>query len=148
HRAVLDAVDAGIQSGLVEPSWIEVDDQARIDLASLSKVLDLGVDLVCLMAANNEVGTIYPVEEVANLARQHRAAILVDATQAAGRFPLRVHEWHLDYLVISAHKIYGPKGVGALVAPGINLSAVSRALPCGYGGTPNVPGIAGMGEAC
>lgn len=148
HKAVLDAIEAGIRSSLIQPAWIEVDNQARIDLASLSKALDRGVDLLCLMAANNEVGTIYPVEEAATMARQTRAAILVDATQAAGRIPLRVHQWHLDYLVLSAHKIYGPKGVGALVAPGIDLGATLSELALGYGGTPNVPGIAGMGEAC
>ena len=98
------------------------------------------------MAANNEVGTIYPIGSVAARARDHGAATLVDATQAAGRLDIRAREWGIEYLAISAHKLYGPKGVGALVAPGINDDGVDLVL--GHDGTPNVPGIAGFGEAC
>jgi cysteine desulfurase len=148
HKAVLDAVEGGVRSGLVEPVWIDVDMQARIDMSALENALGRGIELVCFMAANNEVGTVYPVEEAATLARRSCAAILVDATQAAGRLPLSVHEWHLDYLVLSAHKLYGPKGVGALVAPSADLGGVMTGLLSSHEGTPNVPGIAGMGEAC
>jgi len=148
HRALLEAVAAAVQAGSVEPVWIAVDRQARINMTALANELSKGIDLVCLMAANNEVGTIYPIKQVAALAQRHGAAVLVDATQAAGRLPLRSYEWQLDYLMFSAHKIYGPKGVGALVAPSLNQEAAVPGLYCGSEGTPNVPGISGMGEAC
>jgi cysteine desulfurase len=145
---VLDAVAIGVRSGVIEPCWIDVDAQARLSMDSLESIVSRGVDLVCLMAANNEVGTIYPIREVAALAHQSVAAILVDATQAAGRLQLCAHEWELDYLALSAHKLYGPKGVGALVSPNHEWRGETADLICGHEGTPNVPGIAGLGEAC
>jgi cysteine desulfurase len=148
HRAVLDAVAVAAASGAIEPLWIDVDARARLSPAGLDVALESDVDLICLMAANNEVGTIYPIQDVATLAHKCGAAILVDATQAAGRLDLRVRDWGLDYLMFSAHKIYGPKGVGALVAPRPNKRRDIAGLTLGHQGTPNVPGIAGFGEAC
>ena len=146
HRAVLDAVANAARTGLVEFRWIDVDDQARVSLDSIGEALTAGVDLLCVMAANNEVGTVYPISTIAAQAHSARAAVLVDATQAAGRLPLKAREWGIDYLAISAHKLYGPKGVGALIAPGAAREAADSLF--GYAGTPNVPGISGFGEAC
>ena len=148
HKAVIDAVSTSAQAGHVKPRWIEVDPQGRILADSLRSALHSGVDLVCMMAANNEIGTIYPLPEVALQLRESGAATLVDATQAAGRIPLNARDWGIDYLVVSAHKLYGPKGVGALICPFADLRTQLSDLIWASEGTPNVPGIAGFGEAC
>jgi len=148
HKAVIDAVSIAARSGQVKLCWIDVDAQGRLSPDSLKAALDAGVDLVCLMAANNEVGTIYPVPEMARQVRDCGAAIMVDATQAAGRFSLHARDWEIDYLIVSAHKLYGPKGVGALISPVGNLRTQMSDLIWASEGTPNVPGIAGFGEAC
>ncbi len=148
HKAVIDAVSIAARVGHVKPRWIEVDAQGRLLADSLQCALQAGVDLVCLMAANNEVGTIYPLPEVALQVRESGAAILVDATQAAGRIPLHARDWGVDYLVVSAHKLYGPKGVGALICPVGDVRGQLCDLIWASEGTPNVPGIAGLGEAC
>ena len=148
HKAVIDAVSIAARSGQVELCWIEVDKQGCLSSDSLQAAIAAGIDLVCLMAANNEVGTIYPVPEVALQVRECGAAIMVDATQAAGRIPLHACHWGIDYLVLSAHKLYGPKGVGALISPVGDLRTQISDLIWASEGTPNVPGIAGFGEAC
>ena len=146
HRAVLDVVASLAASGRAVVHWIEVDAQGRVGLNDVDVALAQGVDLLCLMAANNEVGTIHPVREAARLAYDAGTEILVDATQAAGRSELQAVKWAIDYLILSAHKLYGPKGVGALVGPKA-LGPVADAV-CGHQGTPNVPGVAGFGAAC
>ena len=129
--------------------WIPVDGQARLDMTALRTVCQDGIDLVCVMAANNEVGTICPVADVIKLVDSVGAQTLVDATQAVGHIPLKACEWGITYLALSAHKIYGPKGIGALVVP-TDLQFESRewAVPGIRSGTPNVPGIVGLGKAC
>jgi cysteine desulfurase len=104
------------------------------------------------MAANNEVGTIYPIEKIAHVAQRYEVPFLCDASQAVGKIPIRFDDWGITLLSISAHKFYGPQGVGALV--------VRRGYPLEplfYGGghqkglrsgTLNLPGIVGLGEAC
>ena len=90
-----------------------------------------GMDLVCVMAANNEVGTLYPVEEVARIAGQAGAHTLIDATQAAGRVPIHAAAWGITYLTVSAHKLYGPRSYripGSYVTSN-SMSAPSSALP-------------------
>ena len=146
HKAVLDAVSVAARAGSVDITWIDVDHRARISKSSFDSALACGVDLVCAMAANNEVGTVYPVQEFTARVHAANATILVDATQAAGRLPFDVREWGIDYLVLSAHKMYGPKGVGALVAT--DTRAEIQQLDAWREGTLNVPGIAGFGEAC
>jgi cysteine desulfurase len=128
--------------------WIEVDSEANLRPESLQAALDGDVDLVCVMAANNEVGTIYPVEQIARDAHRSGAKILVDGTQAAGRIELRAQDWDLDYVAFSSHKIYGPKGVGALVVSDAIVHSELTEHVVGHAGTLNVPGIAGFGEAC
>jgi cysteine desulfurase len=149
HRAVLDAIAAHTARREVTVRWLPVDCQARLDLAALEAACREGVDLICVMAANNEVGTLYPVDEVGRIAGRAGARTLVDATQAAGRIPINVEAWQITYLALSAHKIYGPKGAGALIAPPeLELRPLHHGVPGAGAGTPNVPGIAGLGEAC
>jgi cysteine desulfurase len=101
------------------------------------------------MAANNEVGTIYPSRQIAEMARDAGALTLVDATQAAGRVPIAARDWGISYLALSAHKMYGPKGVGALLTPpSIKIYSSHGTIKGVPEGTPNVPGIVGLGEAC
>lgn len=149
HRAVLDALAAHEARGEVVVCQVPVDRCGRLDLEALEGACRQGADLVCVMAANNEVGVIYPVEQVGQIAARFGARSLVDATQAAGHIPISADEWNITYLTLSAHKIYGPKGVGALIAPrGFGARSSHRQVPGVGEGTPNVPGIAGLGEAC
>ncbi len=147
HKAVIDTVLQAERMGLVQKSWISVDDKARLDWTSLERVLSQGTDLVCVMAANNEVGTIYPVQQIAKASHEHGAAVLVDATQAVGRTVVGDGDDILDYVALSGHKIYGPKGVGALIAPRFDRSLV-YGLQGAHNPTPNVAGIVAMGRAC
>ncbi len=152
HKAVLDTCKALAKKGLVEIIWLKVNQQAQIDLEHLEKVCAGGASLLCVMAANNEVGTIYPSEKIGAIASSYHIPYLCDASQAIGKIPLNFQDWGITYLAISGHKIYAPKGVGALVVKkGYDIQ------PMIYGGgqqqgirsgTLNVPGIAGLGEAC
>jgi len=147
HPAVLDTATRAQKLGLAKIMWIEVDAQARLDMDSLGRVLDDGVDLLCVMAANNEVGTISPLFKIFALADAAGARMLVDATQAVGRVRMNLDETPVEYLILSSHKIYGPKGVGALISSVYDASQL-HGLAATHEATPNVPGIAGMGEAC
>jgi cysteine desulfurase len=107
------------------------------------------------MAANNEVGTIQPLEEIARMAKNHGVLFHTDAVQAVGKIPLNVGTMGIDLLSLSAHKIYGPKGIGALYVRAKNPSVRLQAIIDGGGhekgmrsGTLNVPGILGLGMAC
>lgn len=147
HPALIDELRAGERDGRYRIVWMPVDGKGRVLMDTVRAALKAKVDLFCLQAANNEVGTIQPFGEAAALAQASGAEVLVDATQAAGRIPLSMAESGVDYLVLSGHKIYGPKGVGALVGPDLaEMPPPSRYAF--HNATPNVPGIAGMGEAC
>ena len=149
HRAVQDAVAFYEQRGEVSVRLIPVDNQARLDMGALREICQSGIDLVCVMAANNEVGTIYPIADVVRLVESAGAQTLVDATQAVGHIPLKANEWGITYLTLSAHKIYGPKGIGALVMPAEFRFGFGEWVVSGVKeGTPNVPGIVGLGKAC
>lgn len=152
HRAVLDPIGHLAREGLISVTWLQVDSRGQLDLDQARNVCARGLDLLCVMAANNEVGTILPLSHIAAVARSEGIPLLTDATQAAGRIPLSFTEWGLAFLALSAHKLYGPKGVGALV---VTRDAALEPLSYGGGherglrpGTLNVPGIAGLGEAC
>jgi cysteine desulfurase len=148
HRALFDALQELEARGDALVYQLPVDQQARLDMIALNEACARGVDLVCVMAANNEVGTVYPIADIARIAAANGAWTLVDATQAAGRVPLCVRDWGVTYLALSAHKMYGPKGIGALVTERRDVRP-SHSPTAGVGdGTPNVPGIAGLGEAC
>lgn len=145
HPAMIHVLRALERQGLATVHWLQVDACAQLCRASLDAALAEGLDLVCMMAANNEVGTVYPVEEVLNACLENGVLTLVDATQAAGRIDLHPVTPLADYLVLSGHKIYGPKGIGVLNAPG---SGAAVAEVFAQAGTPNVPAIIGLGIAC
>jgi cysteine desulfurase len=152
HRAVLDTCQALAKQNRAELIFLQVDGKGRIDLAHLEKVCAEGLSLLCVMAAHNEIGNIYPVEAIAQIAQRHNIPFLCDASQAVGKIPIQFEAWGITYLAISGHKLYTSKGVGALVVrKGYYLE------PIFYGGghqngmrsgTLNVPGIVGLGEAC
>ncbi len=145
HPALMSALAELERSGLARVKWLTVDQSARIDLEQLAGRLP-DADLLCLMAVNNEVGTIQPFEEAAALASSCGVRCLIDATQGAGRIALDAQCEGIDYLVFAAHKIYGPKGVGALVGAGLSRRPSPPGWP-GHEPTPNTPAIVGFGEA-
>ena len=147
HPAVLEELTAGERDGRYRVVWMPVDGAGRVSLETVVAALKTRIDLLCLMAANNEVGTIQPFAEAAELAHRAGAEVLIDATQAAGRLPISVAHGAIDYLVMSGHKIYGPKGVGALIGAELGEAPAPERLAV-HNATPNVPGIAGLGEAC
>jgi cysteine desulfurase len=152
HKAVLDTCNALHKQGRIELIHIPVDTQARLDLGQLEQACASGIHLLCIMAANNEVGTLYPIEKIAAIAQSYQVPFLCDASQAVGKIPIQFNEWGITLLALSAHKLYGPQGVGALV-----VHRDHRIEPLLYGGgqqkglrpgTLNLPGIVGLGEAC
>ncbi|PLX39253.1 MAG: cysteine desulfurase [Hyphomicrobiales bacterium] len=150
HESVLGAA----RSGAAEVVEIPVDTAGRVDLAALEKLLETGEGrrtLVSVMAANNEIGTLQPVAQVADLARAHGATSHCDAVQALGKVPLTLDALGVDMMSISAHKIGGPKGVGALVLRS-GFDIAPRQVGGGQernrrAGTENLAGIAGFGAA-
>jgi cysteine desulfurase len=152
HKAVLDTCKALEKQGLVEIIWLKVNRQAQIDLEDLEKLCSQGVSLLCVMAANNEVGTIYPVEKIGKIAQKYQIPFLCDGSQAIGKISLNFQDWGITYLAISGHKIYAPKGIGALI---VRKNYHLKPLIYGGGhqqglrsGTLNVPAIVGLGETC
>ena len=152
HKAVLDTCDALTKKGIAEMFFLKVDRQGKLDLEHLETTCSQGIDLICVMAANNEIGTIYPVQEIGAIAQQYDIPFLCDATQAVGKIPINFRDWGITYLTLSGHKMYAPKGIGALI-----LRKGYQLEPLIYGGgqqkgiragTLNVAGIAGLGEAC
>lgn len=151
HRAVVDTCTWLAERGEATLDWLHVDHRGRLDLEDLERACGAGAELVCTMAANNEVGTIHPLDEIGRIARTHGVPVLTDATQGAGKIPILTEEWGLSMVALAAHKMYGPKGVGALVVSrDVTLDPLLRGGGHQRGlrsGTLNVPGIAGMGEA-
>lgn len=147
HKAVIDTALQAERLGMAAISWIDVDDKAQIVPSSLRNVFESGVDLVCVMAANNEVGTIYPIAEIVRKANECGADVLIDATQAIGRMPLNLEDIGAAYVILSGHKIYGPKGIGALISPVFEYASIFG-LQGAHHPTPNVSGIAAFGFAC
>jgi cysteine desulfurase len=152
HKAVLDTCYALAKKGLAEIVSLRVDSKGRLDLENLEQVGKNGLSLLCVMAANNEIGNIYPIEKIGQIAQKYNIPFLCDASQAAGKIPINFKDWGITYLAISAHKLYGPKGVGALIVrKGYQLEPIIFGGGHQKGmrsGTLNVPGIVGLGEAC
>ena len=151
HSAVLQTCLDLQHRGLCSISWLSIDRRGRVDLEQIKQLCKSQVDLICLMAANNEIGTIYPINEVGNMAAEFGVSTLCDGSQLVGHQRFDFDASNLTYLAFSSHKMYGPKGVGALITKG------SRLLPLITGGdhengkragTLNVPGIVGLGKAC
>jgi len=154
HISVLDPVRALSRLG-ADIETLPVDRRGRVNPQVLKAALREPTTLVSLMAANNEVGTLHPIATLAAMARAQNALVHCDAAQAVGHIPVDVKRWDVDFLSLSAHKFYGPKGVGALYVRGGVAGSSLRPVLHGGGhedglraGTLNVPGIVGLGEAC
>jgi cysteine desulfurase len=152
HKAILDTCHILEKRGWAELTYLQVDCRGRLNLDHLEQVCADGLSLLCVMAANNEIGNIYPIQPIAQIAQRYGIPFLCDASQAVGKIPLSFQDWGITYLAISAHKLYGPKGSGALVVKkGHHLEPILFGGGHQKGirsGTLNVPGIVGLGEAC
>jgi cysteine desulfurase len=154
HKAVLDTCHHIEKSG-GEVTYLPVQADGLIDLATLEAAIKPSTILIAIMYANNETGTVQPVKEISDIARKHGVLFFTDATQAAGKVPVDVQKDGIDLLAFSSHKMYGPKGVGALYIRRKNPRVKLTAQIDGGGhergmrsGTLNVPGIVGFGKAC
>ncbi len=154
HKAVLDACKH-IEKHGGEVTYLNVQEDGLINLAELEAAMRPTTVLVAIMYANNEIGVVQPVKEIAAIAHKHGALFFTDATQAVGKISVNVIEDGIDLLALTAHKIYGPKGVGALYVRRKNPRVKVTAQMDGGGqergmrsGTLNVPGIVGLGKAC
>ena len=151
HHAILESCETLEKQGF-KVTYLNVDKEGIVDLQELINSITPETILISIMFANNEVGTIQPIEEIAQIAKSHDIAFHTDAVQAVGNVPIDVKKMGIDMLSMSAHKIHGPKGVGALyVRNGIEIE---KYINGGHqernkrAGTENVAGIVGMGEAC
>ncbi|MCP4711661.1 MAG: cysteine desulfurase, partial [Planctomycetes bacterium] len=155
HPATLNTCKYLESKGLNETTCLPVNPQGQIDLDQLEKAITSKTILISLMAANNEIGTTHPIEEIGKIARRYKVMFHCDATQMLGKSDLDVKTCNIDMLSLSAHKIYGPKGIGALFVR--NSYPPAHPTPMLHGGeqergirsgTLNVAGIAGLGAAC
>lgn len=154
HKAVLDTCKHIEKEG-GEVTYLDIKDDGLIDLAELEAAIKPTTILISIMYANNEIGTIQPIREISAIARKHGVLVFTDATQAVGKIPVNVNKDGIDLLTFTAHKMYGPKGVGALYVRRKNPRVKVTAQMDGGGhergmrsGTLNVPGIVGFGKAC
>lgn len=154
HKAVLDTCEYLTEKG-ARITYLNVDPEGRIDLEELKNSFTNQTLLVCIMAANNETGVIQDLEKISALTHQFNALFFSDTTQLAGKLMLDVNEAGLDLCCISSHKLYGPKGIGALYVRRKNPRVSLIPLIHGGGhennkrsGTLNVSGIVGFGKAC
>ena len=151
HKAVLDTCKQLEDEGF-EVTYLPVDNSGGIDVEDMQRAITRKTILVCLMHANNEIGTIHPLAKISRITQKQNILLMTDATQSVGKIPFDVTKSGVDIAAFSSHKLYGPKGVGALfVKSGIAVD------PILYGGgqerklrpgTLNVPAIVGFGKAC
>ena len=155
HKAVLDTCKALERKGLARVTYLPVDEYGMVDPDDVRDAVTDETVLVSIMFANNEVGTINPIGEIGRITREKGVLFHTDAVQGVGKLALDVEAMNIDLLSVSAHKMYGPKGVGALyvrsrgprvrLAPIIDGGGHERGF---RSGTLNVPGIVGFGKAC
>jgi cysteine desulfurase len=154
HKAILDTCKRLEKSGY-RVTYLPVKADGLIDLEDLKRAMDDKTILVSIMFANNEIGVVQPVAEIGKLCRERSILFHTDAVQAVGKIPVDVNAMNIDVLSLTAHKLYGPKGVGALyvrrrnprvqISEQINGGGHERGM---RSGTLNVPGIVGLGKAC
>jgi cysteine desulfurase len=154
HKAVLDTCKHLEKLG-AQVTYLPVKEDGLLDLAQLEAAMTPQTILVCIMYGNNEIGVIQPVKEIAAIAHKHGALFMTDATQTVGKIPVNVDADGIDLMAFTAHKMYGPKGVGALYVRRKNPRVKVTAQLDGGGhergmrsGTLNVAGIVGFGKAC
>lgn len=151
HKAVLDTCQHLEKLG-AEITYLPVDNEGNIDLTLLENTIRSTTILISVMMANNEIGVTYPLKAITEIAHHHQVLFHTDATQAVGKLPIDVVTDEIDLLSMSAHKLYGPKGVGALyIRKKLNIVAQQDGGKHERGlrsGTLNVPGIVGLGKAC
>ena len=154
HKAVLDTAKRLEKDGF-EVTYLAPDSTGRHSAEQVAEALREDTILVCIMWANNEIGTINPIREIGALCKERKVLFFTDGTQAVGKVPVDVEADHVDLLCLSGHKIYGPKGVGALYVRRRNPRVRLVAQMDGGGhergmrsGTLNVPAIVGLGKAC
>jgi len=154
HKAVLDTCQNLERKG-AQVSYLPVDESGLINPAELEAAITEKTILIAVMYANNETGTIQPIREISAIAKKHGILFFTDATQAVGKLQVNVMTDGIDLLALSAHKLYGPKGQGALYVrrkdPRVRLTAQMNGGDHELGmrsGTLNVPGIVGLGKAC
>lgn len=154
HKAVLDSCKVLEKRGF-KVTYLPVTSDGFIELPRLIDALSEKTILISIMAANNEIGTLQPIQEIGRLAKEMGIVFHTDATQAVGKIPLHVEEMGIDLLSLTAHKMYGPKGVGALYVRSTKPQVRLTPLIDGGGhergmrsGTLNVSGIVGLGQAC
>jgi cysteine desulfurase len=153
HKAVLDTCNYLSKNGW-EITYLPVNQEGMVSPDELRKAITAQTVLISIMAANNEIGVISPLSEIGKIAQEHEILFHTDATQAAGYIHLDVQAMHIDLLSLSGHKVYGPKGIGALfvrnrhprvkIAEQIHGGGHERGM---RSGTLNVPGIVGLGKA-
>lgn len=154
HKAVLDTCKHIEKIG-GQVTYLEVNAEGLIDLAELENAITDKTILIAIMYGNNEIGVIQPIREISKIARKHGVLLFTDGTQAVGKIPVNVNADGIDLMAFSGHKMYGPKGVGALYVRRKNPRVKVTAQMDGGGhergmrsGTLNVPGIVGFGKAC
>jgi cysteine desulfurase len=155
HKAILDTCRALERKGLATVTYLPVDSTGRVDPEDVRRAITDKTVLVTIMFANNEIGTVQPLAEIGQITREKGVLFHTDAVQGVGTLPVDVEAMHIDLLSLTAHKIYGPKGIGALYvrskAPRVRLSPIIDGGGHERGmrsGTLNVPGIVGLGKAC
>jgi cysteine desulfurase len=154
HKAVLDTCKHLEQEGF-EVTYLDVDQYGMVRLSELRNAITDRTILISVMAANNEIGTIQPIADIGAVAKEHGVLFHSDAVQAIGKVPFDVKQMNVDLASLTAHKLYGPKGVGALYVrrKGPRVRLVAQMDGGGHergmrSGTLNVPGIVGFGKAC
>ena len=155
HNAILDPCRALERAGRARVTYLRVDRDGAVDPDEVRNAMEDKTVLVSVMLANNEIGTIHPLADIGRITRERGVLLHSDATQAVGKIPVDVEAMGVDLLSMSAHKLYGPKGSGALyarsreprvrLAPQLHGGGHERGM---RSGTLNVPGIVGLGRAC